>query len=186
MTHLISLVCLVSLTIGCQKPAPAKGGAFLSVEDALVEYRSATFGYIQFLEERLETKVRLRRKGIASDDEVDFYRFNASLERCILARLDGDSEATVNQCKVVVAVRQSQLERARRVHERGGGLEAERDLIQRQLASANYRLAREEGDTKNTTKELERVLEIADKELRRERGLLGRTAGTQTEVEDAA
>ena len=38
----------------------------------------------------------------------------------------------------------------------------------------------------NVTKELEHVLEIGDNELRRERGLLGRTAGTQTEVEDAA
>jgi len=186
MTPLISLVCLVSLTAGCQKSAPAKGGALLSVEGALAEYRSATLGYLRFLEGRLEMKTKLRRKGIASDDEVDFYSFNAALERCILARVDGDSEATLKQYKAVIAVRQSQLERTRRLHERGGGMDAEMDLIQRQLASAKYRLAREEGNTENVTKELEHVLEIGDNELRRERGLLGRTAGTQTEVEDAA
>lgn len=186
MTPLISLVCLVSLTASCQKSAPAKGGALLSVEDALAEYRSATLGYLRFLEGRLEMKTKLRRKGIASDDEVDFYSFNAALERCILARVDGDSEATLKQYKAVIAVRQSQLERTRRLHERGGGMDAEMDLIQRQLASAKYRLAREEGNTENVTKELEHVLEIGDNELRRERGLLGRTAGTQTEVEDAA
>ena len=133
MTPLISLVCLVSLTAGCQKSAPAKGGALLSVEGALAEYRSATLGYLRFLEGRLEMKTKLRRKGIASDDEVDFYSFNAALERCILARVDGDSEATLKQYKAVIAVRQSQLERTRRLHERGGGMDAEMDLIQRQL-----------------------------------------------------
>jgi F0F1-type ATP synthase delta subunit len=59
------------------------------------------------------------------------------------------------------------------------------NVADRQLASARFRLAYEEADTEEAIRQLQRVQQIVNQEPQRERWLLGRSATTQTEVEDA-
>jgi hypothetical protein len=184
MKRLLTLVCMVGLAAGCPRSVEAQIGSSPTLQDARAEYLKATKAYLRFLEEREAMRSKLRAKRVASDDEIDFWRFQVAVCRTNLAHLNDDPAEAREQYRVAVAVRQGQHDRLTRLRERGGGYDAEMDVAGRQLASARYRSAREEGNDEEAVRQLERIQEIAEKELQRERGLLGRTAATQTEVED--
>jgi chromosome segregation ATPase len=65
----------------------------------------------------------------------------------------------------------------KRLRDRSGGLDAEMDVAERQLASARFRLAQVEDKTEETERQLRRLEEIAGRELERARRV-------DSEVED--
>jgi len=184
MRRLLSQACMVGIAVSCPLSVPGQTASAPSLQDARAEYLKATNAYLRFLEEREAMRSKLRAKRVASDEEIDFWRFQVAVCRTNLAHLSQDPAEARKQYRVAVAIRQSQHDRLTRLRERGGGYDAEMDVAGRQLASAGYRLAHQEGNTEEAVRQLKRIQEIAEKELQRERGLLGRTAATQTEVED--
>jgi hypothetical protein len=154
------------------------------LDDARTEYVSATTAYLRFLQGREALKSKLREKRVVSDDEVDFYRVQVALCRHVLAHLQDDSAEARKQLRVALDVRKEQCARLKRLRPRGGGSEAETNVAERQLSSARYRLAREEGNMEEAVQQLQRIEEIAGRELERERRLLGRSAAALAEVED--
>ncbi len=184
MKHLLTVVSIAALAAGCQPDLPAQISSPSSLQTAREDYRTATKSHLRFLEEREAMTVRLRARGMLSDDEVDVYRFQVAIARYNLAHVQNDQAEAREQFRVAATVRQRQYDRLKRLRERGGGYEAEMNVAERQLASARFRLAHEEGDTQEAIRQLQRIQRIVDQELQRERWLLGRNAATQAEVED--
>jgi hypothetical protein len=186
MTLLLPLHWIIAMATACQPPVPVKVDSSPSLRDAHAEYLTAETAYLRFLQGREAMKAKLRDKQIASEDEVAFYRFLVAMTRHNLAQLQKDRAEALKQLRVAGAVREGQHDRAKRLCERGGGCDAEMDLAKRQLASAQYRVAHLEGNTAEAARQLDQIQEIAQREVERERGLMGRNAGTQSEVEDAS
>jgi hypothetical protein len=186
MIRALSFLCIVCLTANPARPEPTQKEPNPALKEARAEYLAATTAYLRFLEDREEMKWRLRQKRVASDDEVDFYRFQVAIYRFNLAQSEGDTAKAKKQFRAAVAVREAQRERLKQLRERQGGFVAEIDVADRQLAAARFRSSYLEGDTDEAIRQLQKIEEIAERELKRERDLLARDAATRTEVEDCS
>jgi hypothetical protein len=185
MARTLPILCIVCLATSSACVEPAQDRPNPTVKEAREEYLARTTAYLRFLEDREEKKWELRQKRVASDDEVDFYRFQVAVARSSLAQLQGDEEKVKKQFRAAVSVREAQRERLKQLRDRQGGFAAEIDVADRQLAAARFRLSYLEGDNAEAIRQLKEISEIAEKEVKRERGLLVRDAATHTEVEDA-
>src|SRR5262249_46926360 len=146
MRRLLIQGCMLGMAASCPPSLPGQTASPPSLQDAGAEYRKATNAYLRFLEEREAMRSKLRAKRVASDEEIDFWRFQVAVCRTNLAHLSHDPAEAREQYRVAVAIRQSQHDRLTRLRERGGGYDAEMDVAARQLASARYRLAHQEGN----------------------------------------
>jgi hypothetical protein len=86
-----------------------------------------------------------------------------------LAKLQEDSAKVRQRYREAVVFREGQLGRLKRLRDRSGGLDAEMDVAERQLASARFRLAQVEGKSEEAERQLQRLEEITRRELERAR-----------------
>jgi hypothetical protein len=124
---------------------------------------------LRFLEDREAAVSKLRERGTASEDEVDSFRFQMIATRLNLAQLRGDSVKVLQLNREAVTFREDQLGRLKRLRDRSGGLDAEMDVAERQLASARFRLAQVEGKAEEAERQLQRLEGITRRELERAR-----------------
>ena len=180
MIRFLAVSCCLGLAAAAQQSVPAQQeDRKPSLKDARAEYQTATTAYLRFLEDREAAESKLRERGTASEDEVDTFRFQMIAARLNFAKLQGDSAKVRQLYREAVALREDQFGRLKRLRDRSGGLDAEMDVAERQLASARFRLAQVEGKTEETERQLQRLEEIAGRELARARRM-GNDEGNST------
>jgi len=106
MTQSLILVFVLGAFAGRELSAQAQDGPALSLEESRAEYQAATKAYLGFLEGREAMKRKLRDMKVASDDEVDFWRFQVAVSRGNLAQLQGDAAGSREQLRIAVAIRE--------------------------------------------------------------------------------
>jgi hypothetical protein len=184
MIRLLLPFCALGMAAAAQPSPTSQRSGRPTLEEARAEYLRATNAYSRFLEEREAMKSRLRKKRIASDDEVDFYGFQVASARFNLAQLHNKPTEAAEQLRAAITVRENQYDRLERLRTQGIGSDAEIDIAQRQLASSRYRSAHLEGRTEEALQQLKRIEEIAARELNRERRF-GRQTPTPPEAEES-
>jgi hypothetical protein len=127
------------------------------------------------LEKQLEAELRARSRGLASDEDVDRARVDLAKARHDEALANSDRAGMVEQCRVILAVRQREWQRLAPAIQRGALDAAEVDVARRRPAVARYFLAVDEQRTGDARDELKFIAEVCDREAQRlARGYAGR------------
>jgi hypothetical protein len=163
------LVLIALLAFGCQGMLFEQFAVASSTRDQEKQVLAASQNLIRAYEEELKTAETLRIRGIVSSDEVDMYKLQIASAKHFLAAQQDKHDVVREQSREIVEIRARQLDRELKLSNMSGTTETELDSVKRNLAVARFWLAADEGKTDAAVRQLKLVVEICEREHKRER-----------------
>jgi hypothetical protein len=136
-------------------------------------------------EEQVAEQDRLLRQGATSESEVLRARYDLAATQLDLAALGNKRDAVLEQSRVLVSLRERQLNLWLKMPSGDDLVAIEVLAAERRLANARFWLAREEGRGKDVVRYLRDIIDISNRELRALGPLESRGLASSQNVEDA-
>jgi len=149
------------------------------------QLKAACLRLVKEYEEQLAEQDRLFRRGATSESEVERARFDLAEVRHDLADLEAKRDAVLEQSRVLVAIRERQLNLLLKMPSGDDLVAVEVLASRRRLANARFWLAREEGAAKEVVRSLQEIIDISNRELRALEPLVSRGLASSQNIEDA-
>lgn len=122
---------------------------------------------IKFLEEELKKRQALHESQAASAEEVDQFRAEVTLNRCDLAQVENDPAELTRQLRIMVEIRERDLNRYQRLQSLGFGSPRQISAAQRRVAACRFLLERHAGELDVAEEHLQRVIELCQQDVDR-------------------
>jgi hypothetical protein len=168
MKGLALLVPLALLALACQGKLLEQFAAASSPEEEGKLVVAASQNLIRAFGEELKTDETLRDRGVVSNDEVDMCKLQIARAKHYLASHQNNADVARDQSREIVEIRGRQLDRELKLSDMRATTETELDAAKRNLAVARFWLAADEGKTDAAVRELKLVVEICEREHKRE------------------
>ena len=165
---------LALLALGGQGILLAKTAAASSTGDEEKQVLAASQNLIVGYEKELKTAETLQDRGVVSNDEVDMYKLQIASAKHYLAAHQKKPDVARDQSREIVEIRARQLDRELKLSNMSGTTETELDAVKRNLAVARFWLAVDEEKTDAAVRHLKLVVEICEREHKRELSKLSR------------
>lgn len=120
---------------------------------------------VKFWDGIVAREIDLYAKGVSSEINVELARIWLAKSRHDLALNENKIEDAINQTRLIVSIREKQMNRVKLLNDKGLATEFELNEALRHLACARYFLAIEEKKSQDVAVQLQLIVDLCKKEL---------------------